>query len=227
MFRRMMENRSNNRGISLRILLLPIIVLVLFRLVLLFISSENNYMDAFNSLLISADVSAQEKSKNPLKDKINFQDAEGESSGETGVFSIGQWSPDFIDDIKSREEEMKRKKATLEIQEQNLIKLKNQIEERIEQLIRIEKNISAIIEKKVYVESESIKKLAKVFESTSPEQAGILMSKLDIEIASKLLINMNGRKAGKIWGFVSPDKAVLITNKLSEISPNFKIENQK
>ena len=226
-FRGKMESRPNNRGIPLRILVLPIIVLVVFRLVLLFISSENNYMDAFNSLLISADVSAQEKSKNPLKDKTNFEDAEGESSGETGVLSIGQWSPDFIDDIKSREEEMKRKKATLEIQEQNLIKLKNQIEERIEQLIRIEKNISAIIEKKVYVESDRIKKLAKVFESTPPEQAGILMSKLDIEIASKLLINMNGRKAGKIWGFVNPDKAVLITNKLSEISPNFKIENQK
>ena len=43
---------------------------------------------------------------------------------------------------------MKRKKDTLEIQEQNLEKLKNQIEERIEQLVRIEKNISALISQK-------------------------------------------------------------------------------
>ncbi len=122
---------------------------------------------------------------------------------------------------------MKRKKDTLEIQEQNLKKLKNQIEERIEQLVKIEKNISALIAQKEQVESEKMKKLAKVFEATPPEQAGILMSKLDVDIAAKLLINMNGRKAGKIWGFVNPDRAVLISNRLSEISPYFTIEAQK
>ena len=53
------------------------------------------------------------------------------------------------------------------------------------------------------------------------------MSKLDVDIASKLLINMNGRKAGKIWGFVNPDRAVLISNRLSEISPYYTIEAQK
>jgi flagellar motility protein MotE (MotC chaperone) len=217
-----MKNRAGNKGISLKILLLPVIFLVLFKIVFLFISSENSFKDDLGFLLTTADVSAQEKTEEPSKDKTKPENAEVESSlgtepDETDVFSFGKWGPDFIDDIKSREEEMKRKKDTLEIQEQNLKKLKNQIEVRIEQLVKIEKNISTLITQKEHLESEKMKKLSKVFEATPPEQAGILMSKLDVDIAAKLLINMNGRKAGKIWGFVNPDRAVLISNRLSEI----------
>jgi flagellar motility protein MotE (MotC chaperone) len=217
-----MKNRAGNKGISLKILLLPVIFLVLFKIVFLFISSENSFKDDLGFLLTTADVSAQEKNEEPSKDKTKPENAEVESSlgtepDETDVFSFGKWGPDFIDDIKSREEEMKRKKDTLEIQEQNLKKLKNQIEVRIEQLVKIEKNISTLITQKEHLESEKMKKLSKVFEATPPEQAGILMSKLDVDIAAKLLINMNGRKAGKIWGFVNPDRAVLISNRLSEI----------
>lgn len=225
--RRKMKNKSDNKGISLKILLIPVIFLVLFKILFLFISSENSFMDAPGLLLTTADVSAQEKTEEPSNDNTKPENPEVESSAGTDVFGFGKWGPDFIDDIKSREKEMKRKKDTLEIQEQNLEKLKNQIEERIEQLVRIEKNISALISQKEQVESEKMKRLAKVFEATPPEQAGILMSKLDVDIASKLLINMNGRKAGKIWGFVNPDRAVLISNRLSEISPYFTIEVQK
>ena len=225
--RKKMKNRAGNKGISLKVLLLPVIFMVLFKIVFLFFSSENSLMDTPGLLLTTADVSAQEKTEEPPKDKTKPENAEVESSAGTDVLSFGKWGPDFIEDIKSREEEIKRKKDTLEIQEQNLKKLKNQIEERIEQLVKIEKNISALIAQKEQVESDKMMKLAKVFEATPPEQAGILMSKLDVDIAAKLLINMNGRKAGKIWGFVNPDRAVLISNRLSEISPDFKIEAQK
>ena len=225
--RKKMTNKVGNKGISLKILLIPVIFLVLFKILFLFISSENSFMDVPGLLLTTADVSAQGKTEEPSNDNNKPENPEVEPSAGTDVFGFGKWGPDFIDDIKSREKEMQRKKNTLEIQEQNLEKLKSQIEERIEQLVRIEKNISALILQKEQVESEKMKRLAKVFEATPPEQAGILISKLDVDIASKLLINMNGRKAGKIWGFVNPDRAVLISNRLSEISPYFKIKTQK
>lgn len=222
-----MKNRAGNKGISINILLLPVIFLVFLKIVFLFISSENSFMDTSGLLLTTADVSAQGTTEETPKNKTKPENPVVESSAGTDVFSFGKWGPDFIDAIKTREEEMKRKKVTLEIQEQNLKMLKNQIEERIEQLVKIEKNISTLIAQKQQVESEKMMKLAKVFEETPPEQGGILMSKLDLDIAAKLLINMNGRKAGRIWGFVNPDRAVLISNRISEISPDFKIEAQK
>jgi flagellar motility protein MotE (MotC chaperone) len=227
-----MKNTGSNKGISLKILLLPVIFLMLFKITFLFISSENSFMDDPGLLLTTADVSAQEKTEEPSEDNTESEKAEVESSAViepagTDEFSFGKWGPDFINDLKLREDQITRKKDALQLQEQNLKKLKNQIEERIEQLVKVEKAISVLIAQKEQVESKKMKKLAKVFEATPPEQAGILMSKLDVDIAADLLINMNGRKAGKIWGFVDPDRAVLISNRLSEINPYFKIEAQK
>lgn len=227
-----MKNTGGKKGISLKILLLPVIFLVLFKILFLFISSENSFVDDPGLLLTTADVSAQEKTEEPSENNTESEKAEVESSAGTkpagtDEFSFGKWGPDFINDLKLREDEIKRKKDTLELQDQNLKKLKNQIEERIEQLVKIEKNISVLIAQKEQVESEKMKKLAKVFESTPPEQAGILMSKLDVDIAADLLIKMNGRKAGKIWGYVNPDRAVLISNRFAEINPSFKIEALK
>jgi len=225
--------RDSIKGVPVKIIILPVIFLVLFKITFLLISSGNSFMDDPGILLTTADVSAQEKTEDPPPaENTEAKKVEVEPSAETepviaDEFSFGKWGPDFIHELKLRENEIKRKKDGLKIQEQNLQKLKYQIEERIERLVKIEKNISVLIAQKEQVESEKMKKLAKVFEATPPEQAGILMSKLDVDIAAKLLINMNGRKAGKIWGFVVPDSAVLISNRLSEIKPDFKIEAQK
>lgn len=217
------------KGVPVKIIVLPVIFLVVFKLIFLFASSGNSLMDDPGMLLTTADVSAQEEppaqNTEPENTVVELPaDSEPVSSDE---FSFGKWGPDFINEMKLRENEIKRKNDALKIQEQNLNKLKYQIEERIEQLVKIEKNISALIAQKEQVENEKMNKLAKVFEATPPEQAGILMSKLDVDIAAKLLINMQGRKAGKIWGFVNPDSAVLISNRISEIKPDFKIEAQE
>jgi flagellar motility protein MotE (MotC chaperone) len=227
-----MKNTGGIKGIPLKILLLPVIFLVLFKIAFSFISSENSFMDGPGLLLTTADVSAQEKTEEPFKDNPEPEKPEVESSAViessgTDEFSFGKWGPDFINDLKLRDDQITRRKDVLEIQEMNLKKLKNQIEERIEQLVKVEKAISVLIAQKEQIESEKMKKLARVFEATPPEQAGILMSKLDVDIAADLLVKMNGRKAGKIWGYVVPDRAVLISNRLSEINPDFKIEAQK
>jgi len=223
---------TSTKGMPVKFILLPVIFLVLFKLVFLFTSSESGIMEDPGLLLTTADVSAQEKTEESPVDINVPGELEDESSLEydsdsTDDFSFGKWGPDFINELKLREDEIKRKNEALKIQEKNLKDLKYQIEERIEQLVKIEKNISALIAQKEQVENEKMKKLAKVFEATPPEQAGVLMSKLDVDIAAKLLINMQGRKAGKIWGFVDPDSAVLISNRLSEIKPDFKIGAQK
>jgi len=223
---------GSNKGLPVKLLILPVIFLVLFKLIFLFTSSETSFMEKPGLLLSTADVSAQEKTEDSSVKITESEKKESESSSEyetasTGEFSFGKWGPEFINELKLREDEIKRKNDALKIQEKNIKDLKYQIEERIEQLVKIEKNISALIDQKEQVENEKMKKLAKVFEATPPEQAGILMSKLDVDIAAKLLINMQGRKAGKIWGFVNPDSAVLISNRLSEIKPDFKIGAQK
>ena len=216
---------------TLKLLFLPVIFIAVIKILFLFVYSGNSDFDA-STLSLTPDVSAQEKAdspadKNAEPETTEVMDIPDIDNTDINDMNYGDFNPDFIKELKLREENIKRKQSSLELQEENLLKLKKQIEARIEELAKVEKNISKLLEQKDQVESEKIKKLAKVFEATPPEQAGALMSKLDIDIAAKLLINMTGRKAGKIWGFVTPDSAVLISKRLSEINPDFKIADQK
>ena len=68
---------------------------------------------------------------------------------------------------------------------------------------------------KKYLSFLGIIRLAKVFESTPPENAGPLLEKLDTEIAAQILLRMNGKKAGAVWGYVKPDKALKIIKHMS------------
>ncbi len=129
--------------------------------------------------------------------------------------------------LEMRELEMKKREKAFQIEQERLNALKRDIEEKLTRLQQANDKLEALIlkkakiigkqEKKQLQEEERIKQLAKIFESTPPEQAGNLLGKLEIRIAARILLNMNGRKAGKIWGFVKPDRAVKISKELSKI----------
>lgn len=225
------KNTGHRKDKTLKLLLIPVILIAVLKLMFLYIYSDHHTIEnaAFN---LTPDVSAQEKSTIPENNSPAAEQpgaADVAENPDSGLSSPGEgkWDSGFLKELKIREDNIKRKQASLELQEQSLVKLKKQIEERLEELSAVEKNISKLLDQKEQVENEKIKKLAKVFEATPAEQAGALMSKLDVEIAADLLIHMNGRKAGKIWGYVNADRAVLISKRLSEIKPDFKIENRK
>ncbi len=133
------------------------------------------------------------------------------------------WSYELILALQKRDAELRVKKDALQKEEERIGTLKKQIDARIEKLTQLEKRIASLIEQKKAVENEKVKKLAKVFEETPPEQAGPLMSKLDVDIAAQLILKMTGRKAGRIWGYVDPDQAVRISKELARLKPGFDI----
>jgi flagellar motility protein MotE (MotC chaperone) len=120
-------------------------------------------------------------------------------------------------DKKSKELESRERK--LKQEEDRLNQLKAEIENILESLTQreagIDKSIKELITLRETLEEQELKKLAQVFESTPPEQAGPMFDKFDVRLAAKILFRMKGRYAGKIWGFVDPDQAVRISEELS------------
>ena len=119
--------------------------------------------------------------------------------------------------LDKKKRELEGKEKELEQKEGCLNQLKTEIEERLEELAQMEKKIEQLIVLKETEEAKDLIKLAKVFEATPAEQAGPMFNKLDVKIAAKILIRMQGRKAGKIWGYVDPDRAVKISRELSKL----------
>jgi flagellar motility protein MotE (MotC chaperone) len=119
--------------------------------------------------------------------------------------------------LEKKKKEVETKEQELRQREERLNQLKAEIEERLTTLAQMEKKIEQLIALKEAEEDKELIKLAKVFEATPPEQAGPMFNKLDVDIAVKILLRMKGKNAGKIWGFVDPDKAVIISKELAKL----------
>ena len=209
--------------------LLAVILLVLIKTVLLFsfIGKDDNY-SVYE--IFSPDVSAQEESgKTDEKASPSGKAAADNDTKKWAIDSGSGWNYELVNALREREAEIRIKEDFIRKEEERLAEMRREIEERIGVLAETEKRIASLVEKKKEVENEKMLKLAKVFEATPAEQAGPLLSMLDVEIAAKLILKMSGRKAGKIWGFVQPDKAVKISKELARLKPDFdmnKISNE-
>jgi flagellar motility protein MotE (MotC chaperone) len=121
------------------------------------------------------------------------------------------------DALKNREDRLKTKEEQLRQREVRIERVQIEIEEKLETLHLIQATLQELIQEKRILDNEILKKLAKVYESTPPEQAGPMLEQLDVKLAAKILIRMDGRKAGKIWGYVTPEKASQISTEISSL----------
>ncbi|MCX8044266.1 MAG: hypothetical protein N3B18_09090 [Desulfobacterota bacterium] len=206
-----------------RLRLLFIFVLVLFLFKILYSLSDLNIHHSdirFKNIFIPY-VSAKEKQPESSEtDKASSQPIPDNASQTNQVQATEPWSIELAKALQERERELTAREDALRHEEERLNDLKRDIQERIQSLASLEKKISDLISAKKSIEEEKLMKLAKVFEETPPEQAGPLLSKLDVDIAAELLLKMTGRKAGKIWGYVDPNRAVDISKALARINPN-------
>jgi flagellar motility protein MotE (MotC chaperone) len=121
------------------------------------------------------------------------------------------------DALRKREESLSKREEHVRQEEARFKKIQGEIEERLEALVEIQTSIQELIQEKKGLEDTILKKLAKVYESTPPEQAGPMISELDVKLAAQILIRMDGRKAGKIWGYVSPERASQISSEIANL----------
>jgi flagellar motility protein MotE (MotC chaperone) len=117
--------------------------------------------------------------------------------------------------LEERKKTLDAKEEFLKIEEERLISLQSQIEEKLLAMGAAEKRLSQLIESRKTVDNEEFQKLAKVYESTPPAKAGSMLEKLDSRTAAGISMNMKRDKAGAIWGYISPQKAVEITREIT------------
>src|SRR3989304_4335593 len=124
-------------------------------------------------------------------------------------------SRDLLKSLEARKEKLEKKEHFLKSEEQRLLLLKKEILEKIDLLRFQEEKLTAALEAGKTAESKVYKDLAKVFEATPPAKAGVMLEQLDVRTAAGITMNMKRDKAGAIWGYLSPRKAVEITREIT------------
>ena len=197
---------SNRRG-ARQGLVVVILFFLMLKLILMGYVLFEERIFARLSFLDQA-VAQEEPMEEPMEEAM---ETSGPEEGEQELLSLS-----LLDKkskaLESRERQLKQ-------EEDRLNQLKADIENILDSLTQreagIDKSINELINLRETLEEQELKKLAQVFESTPPEQAGPMFDKFDVKLAAKILFRMKGRYAGKIWGFVDPDQAVRISEELS------------
>lgn len=124
---------------------------------------------------------------------------------------------DLLMSLEVKKNELDMKEQSLKSEEQRLLSLKKEILEKIDILRVQEEKLRTAFEASKTAEGKKLKDLAKVFESTPPAKAGVMLEQLDVQTAAGITMNMKSDKAGVIWGYLSPQKAVEITREITRL----------
>ncbi len=117
--------------------------------------------------------------------------------------------------LEQRRKELDSREAALKAEEQRLSALKKEIVEKIDSLKVLEQRLNVTADAQKTEENKRFKELAKVFEATPPAKVGPMLEKLDLKTAAGITMNMKRDKAGLIWGYLSPQRAVEITREIT------------
>jgi flagellar motility protein MotE (MotC chaperone) len=133
---------------------------------------------------------------------------------ETSTDSLKQ-ERDLVSSLQKRSAELETREAALKADEQKLQALKKEITDKIDVLRKLEEQMTAKLEADKTTSNKKFKDLAKVYEATPPDKAGAMLERMDIQTAAAITMNMKRDKAGIIWGYISPQRAVEITREIT------------
>jgi len=118
--------------------------------------------------------------------------------------------------LEERRIALEKREEALKKEEQRLLAIKKEISDKLEELRAKEEKINGLLAAAKAEENKRLKELAKVLESTPPAKAGIMLEQLDAKTAAGITMNMKKDKAGIIWGYLSPQKAIEITREITK-----------
>ncbi len=117
--------------------------------------------------------------------------------------------------LQAKLQQLEQREGGLKTEEQRLLTLKAELTEKIDALRALQQQISTATESYKTEENKKIKDLARVYEAMPPAKAGAMLETLDLQTAAGITMHMKRDKAGSIWGYLTPKKAVDITKEIT------------
>lgn len=123
---------------------------------------------------------------------------------------------DLAQALAAKKAELDDRENVLRADEQRLIALRKDIMGKMAILKAQEEKLAGQMDKTREEDVKRFKEMAKVYENTPPAKAGPMMEKLDIKTAAGITMNMKKDKAGALWAYITPGKAVDITREITK-----------
>ncbi|HYD19357.1 MAG TPA: flagellar protein FlbB [Patescibacteria group bacterium] len=113
------------------------------------------------------------------------------------------------DELDAREKKIAEREALLDAAGQ-------EVDHKIAELNKLKGEIEALLGKQQKMEEERINSLVKIYEGMKPKEAANIFNTLDMDVLLEIVGRMNVRKTSPILEAMDPDKARIVTIRLSE-----------
>jgi len=118
--------------------------------------------------------------------------------------------------LDDKRRQLEDRENFIKFEEKRLNLLKKEIAAKIETLHDREGK-TTVSQESDKDENKKIKELAKEYDATPPDKVAALFSKMDNKTAAGIIMQMKNKKAGAVWEYFSPEKAVEIARTISSM----------
>ena len=112
---------------------------------------------------------------------------------------------------------LEQERQQLDEERKRLNALKHEIDEKLVKITNIQTSVQSTLDEKKTVRDERIKHLTKIYSAMPPEKAALLVEKLHMDTIIALFSKMRGDNVGLILPHISPNKAVMISERLAKL----------
>jgi flagellar motility protein MotE (MotC chaperone) len=125
--------------------------------------------------------------------------------------------PSMLRLLRQRREEISRAEDRLKRQRAELVKLKADLDKRLARLNKLQSDIKNLLDQAKKRRSSRVAHLTTVLSNMQPEAAARLFEALELDLVVAVVMNMQGRQAGRIMARVKPKRAARISSRMAEI----------
>lgn len=122
---------------------------------------------------------------------------------------------ELLASLMKRQKELDNRETDLRNEKHQLTVVKQKILASLEKLRALEERLSVLVASIKEVDGKKYQDLARIYESCPPEHAGSQLERLDNETAAAIIMNMKSKKAGAIWEYIKPARAMEITKEIT------------
>ncbi len=118
--------------------------------------------------------------------------------------------------LEDRRRQLEDKENFIRFEEKRLNSLKKEVAGKIE-ILQGPEGKTPVSQESDKEENKRIKELAKEYDATPPDKVATLFSKMDNKTAAGIIMQMKNKKAGAVWEYFNPEKAVEIAKTITRM----------
>lgn len=123
---------------------------------------------------------------------------------------------DVLQSLSKRRDELDKREQQV-VQHEALLKAaEGEVDRKIAELNKIKKELVDLLNKQQAVQDERVNSLVKIYENMKPKEAARIFDTLEMDVLLAVIGKMSERKSSPILASMDPEKARIVTIKLSE-----------